>query len=104
MDEAVKYCARCGCEIAREFSCDWYHFLRIKYCPTCKAEVIREQAKVRMRAFRLRKKEGRLEERTKLQEAYIKALASENEILRLKLLETYDRIEELENGHKRANK
>jgi len=99
MEERVKYCARCGKEIAREFECDWWAFLRIKYCPSCRGVVRREQWAANSRTYRKRKRESKelaeLEERDRNQKACIEALEEENAALRHLLVETNERVDAL---------
>lgn len=99
MEERVKYCERCGKEIAREFECDWWAFLRIKYCPLCRGIVRREQWAANSRAYRKRKRGSKelaeLEERDRNQKACIEALQEENAALRQLLVETNERVDAL---------
>lgn len=73
----VKFCARCGCMIAKELDCDFYRYIRLRYCKQCAADVTRERKAAYMRRIRAQAKEAH-----KLTQEQNSLLKAENALLR----------------------
>lgn len=87
----VKYCAQCGCLIAREESTDFYAYIRLKYCRSCAADIHRRQIADSMRRAR-----AAARERRKLEQRRTNQTTEENELLRAIVKEQAARISDLQ--------
>lgn len=78
----VKLCCRCGAVISDINTADYYSHIRIKYCDTCREQVKREQAAMRVKALRQRRRA-----RNKLLDERLLLLEEENRLLRERITE-----------------
>lgn len=76
----VKKCVMCGVPISNEYETSWYRHIRIMYCDECREQVQRIQNADRVRRCRAKK-----ERQAEINEAKVKTLEAENEILRQRL-------------------
>ncbi len=90
--EEIKRCAKCGVIISILAEADYYSHIRKKYCSECASDMNRENARERAKRIRRITKEN-----NKLSRELNNRLLQENELLRKRLEETREIIEDLRN-------